>query len=205
MAGLINSAMGANPANPINAATGAGRLALGGVPDMGKTDEAAEDPNEEAVESSDLEVQEDAGEPGGKDAADAVKMVTLMAMKALYIDGAIQDALGVVQSAASPAKGLADATWDLLQHMDDKSGGKIPLQALAPAASEILGAIADSAAKKGLPVRGKEIAIATQSLVLRLMDMAGMDTAQMQAQVQKVDYDQVGTMIDQQLAQGKGQ
>lgn len=197
MAGLINSAMGATQDDAMGAG-GAPAGAMppgqmpqdqGGAPDLSQDQGGASDPSQEQ------------GSKDGKTDAGAVKMVIIMAMKALYNDGNIQHALDMIQSAPSPAKGLADATWDLMQHLDDKTGSKIPLQALAPAASEVLGLIADSAAKKGLPVHGKEIAIATQAMVLRLMTIAGMDTSQMQASVSKVNYDQVGAMIDQQLSQ----
>lgn len=187
MAGLINSAMGATQDD----AMGAGGAPAGAMPpgQMPQDQGGAPDPSQGQ------------GNKEGKTDAGAVKMVIIMAMKALYNDGNIQYALDMIQSAPSPAKGLADATWDLMQHLDDKAGSKIPLQALAPAASEVLGLIADSAAKKGLPVHGKEIAIATQAMVLRLMTIAGMDTSQMQASVSKVNYDQVGAMIDHQLSQ----
>ncbi|WP_394780584.1 hypothetical protein [Undibacterium sp.] len=208
MAGLINSAMGAGPDDPTAGAGAPAGLPPPAGPAMGAAQGAGA-----GMGSDDDSGQDDGQQDDGQDDADdnskadpnAVKVVIILAVKALYHDGAINAALDAIQSAPSPAKGLADSTWDLFQHLDDSSGGKIPLQALAPAASEILGMIADSAAKKGLPVHGKEIAIATQSLVLRLMSMAGMDTSQMQQSISQVNYDQVGAMIDKQLANGGGQ
>jgi hypothetical protein len=130
--------------------------------------------------------------------------IVAAAMKALYEAGAIEDVISIVQNAKFPAQGLADVTFDMLSSIDEKAGGNIPEELFGPAASEILGLIVEDAQKLGLEVGGRDIALATQILVLRILEEGGQDVSQMRASMNQVDFDKVGQMIDQQMAQGQG-
>lgn len=136
---------------------------------------------------------------GRSDAEPAV----LAAMKALYEDGLIDSAVEMVRSASMAAQGLADATYSLVASIDDSSGGMIPEEAMMPAASEVMGLLAEDCMKAGLDVRGRDIAIATQLMVIRMLEESGADVAQMKQAMNEVDYDKVGQMIEQQMAEGQ--
>lgn len=149
------------------------------------------------------------GAPGAEleapdDSAGDITPIIAAAMKVLYEAGAIEDVISIVQNAKFPAQGLADVTFDMLASIDEKAGGNIPEELFGPAASEILGLIVEDAQKLGLEVGGRDIALATQILVLRILEEGGQDVSQMRASMNQVDFDKVGQMIDQQMAQGQG-
>jgi hypothetical protein len=133
-----------------------------------------------------------------------VKLVVTAAFKALYTNGLITNAMQVIRGSASVAKGLADTTYMLVQHIDQKTHGSIPSADLGPIASQVLGAIADSCMKSGIQVTGKDIAIASQSMLMRVLQQYGVDVSAMQAASSQVNWDQVGKMVDQQMAQQAG-
>lgn len=163
-----------------------------GVPPSGQGVQPSGQPAPAAAPGDELE------EPAGD-----ITPIVAAAMKAMYEAGAIEDIISIVQNAKYPAQGLADVTFDMLSSIDEKSGGTIPEELFGPAASEILGLIVEDCQRLGLDVGGRDIALATQLLVLRLLEESGQDVSQMRASMNQVDFDKVGQMIDEQMAAQK--
>lgn len=178
------------------------------TPDQ-ETQESAQEPDEQGGEQPGEQEPEggeaESGEGGQQDDEkssgetqqddDAVKQVVTAAMELLYRAKAINEIVQSIQKGGDVAKGLADGAYQIMEILDDKSNGKIPAEALAPAAIEILGLIAEDYEKiTGQPVRGRDIAVATQQMVQRFLQEAGVQTGDA---FEQVDYDKIGQVIDQ--------
>lgn len=130
---------------------------------------------------------------------DAVQQVVTGAMELLYRHKTLNQIVQSIAQAGDVAQGLADATYQLMTILDDKSGGQIPEEALIPSAIEILGLIAEDYEKvSGQPVAGRDIAVASQKMLIRFFQENGVDTAEVQ---QNIDYDKLGALVEQYRAQ----
>lgn len=124
------------------------------------------------------------------------------AMKALYEDGLIDPAIQSLAEAPMMAQGLADVVYELVADLDTKSGGTLPEEIMLPVATEVLAMIVEDGRKAGLTIESRDMALATQLMIMRVLEESGADVTEMRASLDQVDFDQIGQMIDQQIQQG---
>lgn len=112
-------------------------------------------------------------------------------MEFLYEKGAVEDAIGMIQGAESPAKGLADATYAIISMFDEQSDGNAPVEALVAGAADALAKIAEDYEKKTkTDIPDSEVARAAQIMLVRFANEAGVDASEMGDALEGVDLSQ---------------
>jgi hypothetical protein len=102
-----------------------------------------------------------------------------------------------VTNARTPSEGLANATITVMKALQKKAPAGIKPESLVPAAVEILGLLAEDVEKiTGQPIPGREIAQASQLMLIGLMKDMGVDVQEIAQAVSQVDYEKIGQAID---------
>lgn len=110
-----------------------------------------------------------------------------LAMKALYGEKAAKQVAQTLRKAPDVAEGLANTTYDIVSILDERTQGKVPDELLVLLASTVLEEVADIADAAGLEVTPAVIAVAMKTMILRYLGEQGVDTAQLQAAMDKID------------------
>jgi len=109
--------------------------------------------------------------------------------------GLMEQIADAMSSAKDLPQALADAAYDMVAAIDEKTGGGLPDDDIASAAAETLGLIAEVAEAAGQQITGREISGATKLMIARLMDESG--DAEGRAALEQQDADAVGAQIEQ--------
>lgn len=169
-------------------------------PEQGETQahEDAESPQKERAEDA---APEEAEQPNENDPHE--KIVTA-AMTLLYDKGGkgAEQLMQTITGGDSIVDGLVQATQTVVQTLQQKAPNGIPKEALIPAAIEIMGLLADDVEKiKKQEIPGRDVAVASQKLLVGLMQQMGVDPAQIEQALSQVDNEALGQAIDQARAQ----
>jgi hypothetical protein len=146
------------------------------------------------------------GELSEAEANEVHERLMTAAMEILYGAGGIEKAVEVIRSAKNAAEGLANATYTVMEVLDDKSNGSIPEESMLPAALDICGMISEDYEKiAGQPVRGRDIALATQMMLMRFLSEGGMSIEEIEQSIAQVDFESIGNEIDKQRQSPEGE
>jgi len=169
----------------VGAAQGEGPLPAEGGPAIVAGAEGEQPPLEESplVEGEQPPEEEEAPPPedprGEASNADqeAYDKVVMAASKLIYSDEA-NDGLveQLKQGAKNAPQTVAETGSMLLMHIDEKSGGKLPVEVLIPAAEEILAMIGELGEKAGFFEFGEpELSVAMQHTIATIGEQYGAD------------------------------
>lgn len=157
----------------------------------------------ESPKDSSADMREDVAEgeaPDGQTPGGAIDSEKFMyVVEAALTDkksGLMEQIADAMSSAKDLPQSLADAAYDLVASIDEKTGGGLPDEDLASAAAETLGLIAEVAEAAGQQITGREISSATKLMISRFMEESG--DAEGMAALEQQDADAVGAQLDQQ-------
>lgn len=124
---------------------------------------------------------------------------TLAAQKALYEDGMAED-IGVrMQKAANAATEMANVAYELVAAIDERSGGMLDDEMLAPVALDILGMVAEIARAAEVKVTGADVATAAKTMISRYLQENGASEEEVTQMVSGIDPNAAGASIDQEF------
>jgi hypothetical protein len=168
MAGLIQQQMGAGaPAqNP---------MAQGGMP-------AGADPMADPM--AEMEGDEEGPDP---DTDPGFQSAIEFTQKALYEQGAARDVAQSLQSAPDRIDGLATTAYEITATVDERTEGAVVEDLLIPLGMKILEEVVEIGEAAGLQYQPSEIAQAFQQMLLRFLGEQGVDTTQLQQQMDEID------------------
>lgn len=118
-------------------------------------------------------------------ARDAVQRVVAAGMKVMYAPEMRQEIIKEVQSDAPTAQKMAESVTGLMLMLDRKSQGGIPLQAIFPAAMELLGEAGEVLSAAGEPVTQADYNEAAQMLFINIGRKLGASDEQMMGAAQQ--------------------
>lgn len=174
-------------------------MAAPGMQPQEDPNEAQEDPNEEASETPEQEAAEEQQEPAEQqgDQGDgqsseeekdpAFQQALKFAMDALYKGGAAKQIAQQLKQAGDLPGTLADATYNIVSIVDEKTQGSVPDELLVLFASNVLEEVADIAESAGIEVKPADVAIAMKTMILRYLGENGVDTTQLQQAMDQID------------------
>ena len=113
----------------------------------------------------------------------AVRLV----MEALYKEGAAKDVAKGLRLAKDTVTGLYETAYEITSIADERTGGKVPDELIVLLGIKTLQEIADIADASGISFTPADIADAFKQMLLRFLGENGMDTTQLQAEMDKVD------------------
>ncbi len=140
-----------------------------------------------AQPADDAPMPDDTGadDAGNSEAYDAAIQY---AMTALYKQGGAKQLAAALRSAGdNPAQAMADAAYQMMQIIDEKTGGDIPDEELVPLATEVLTEVAEVGEAAGLQIDGATIAEAMKAMLVRFVREQGGDTAQLEQAMNQID------------------
>lgn len=120
--------------------------------------------------------------------------------ESLYGAEAARDMAKAIKGAQDPATGLAEAAYQLVSIADEATEGTIPDERLVEFASETLSEVAEIADASGIEIKGAVIAKAMQMMLVRWVTEQGLDPTQLQAEMAKIDPEQLGAQLDKEGA-----
>jgi len=147
------------------------------------------------------------GEPSDQQLEGEVKKVYLAGVKMLYDDKAHQHVVAELQSMAdNPPYAIASTAFSLMQTLDEKSGGKIPGEALIPAAIDLLDDVGKIArGSQAVPVDSNTLPQALQYLVAIAVEAGVIDGQEIQELIGEMPEEEVQQMVAQQQQIAAGQ
>lgn len=130
----------------------------------------------------------------------AYEKVVLSGMKIMYDNATHNGIMQMLTSGkADPAKAMANTVSMIIIQLDKKSGGKIPGVVILPAATELLGEVAQLAGKSKLFQVDERIANqAMQQLLMSLAQEYGMPPETIKSILQSTPKDQIQQIVTQQ-------
>lgn len=120
-----------------------------------------------------------------------------MAMEALYRKGAAQEIAQGLKTADDPVAALADAAYEIVSLIDERTDGQVPDELIVSLATQILGEVAEIGQAAGLKIDGQAIAGAMQKMLLRYLTENHIDSGQLQSQLAQIDPAVLGRELDQ--------
>lgn len=122
-----------------------------------------------------------------------VERVVLGAKSVLFEDATHDGIVKMLQSgAADPANALARVTTHVITQLDEAAGGKIPDDAILPAAVEILPEVAELAQKSGAFQADDEVMGQAFGKMLQMFEDHGWITDEDKAEMQQILAEQEG-------------
>lgn len=115
----------------------------------------------------------------------AYERVVMAAMKVIYDPTSGKQILDMLRNAASPAEGLAEATYTMMQEFLQISKNTMPKQVIVPAGKEIMQLIAEMAVNAGIAEGPQVIQQAQQIIMKKMMAQANMTPEQAQQLAQQ--------------------
>ena len=115
------------------------------------------------------------------------KAALKIVLQGLYEAGAAEDVLAAINSAPDRVEGLASTTYEMIAVATENSEPEIDAEYLPLLGITVLGEIAEIAEAGGNPFKASELAQALKQMVLRMLQEAGADTAELQAAMEQVD------------------
>ena len=186
MAGLINRTM-AGEGQPEEPGDGPG-------PDNSAAHEAGESKPYEKSEGS----EEDGSGSFTPEQTNALDKFSLAAQKALYDQGGVAEQLAQsMRGQDDVAQAVADFAYNLTSMLDEKSGGMLDDELLAPAASDVLGQVVEVAQAAGAKIASRDVAKATQLMLARFFSENGASPEEVDQFMSAADPEQVAGAIDQ--------
>lgn len=110
-----------------------------------------------------------------------------LVMEALYKDGAAKDVAKGLEFAKDVVTGLYETAYEITSIADERTEGKVPDELIVLLGIKTLQEIADIADAAGIPMKPSDVADAFKQMLLRFLGENGMDTTQLQAEMDKVD------------------
>lgn len=146
----------------------------------------------EAQPAAEEPVEQPAGQPGAPSAesgnSESYDAAIEYAMTALYKQGGAKQLAQALRAAGdNPAQAMADAAYQMMQVIDEKTGGDIPDEELVPLATEVLTEVAEIAEAAGVNVEGSTIAAAMKTMLIRFVQEQGGDTTQLEQAMGQID------------------
>lgn len=130
------------------------------------------------------------------ESAAAYKKFTLAAQQILYEGDAGDKIAEQLAKAKDGATALSEIAYELVTVIDEKSGGMLPDELLAPAAFDVLGMVAEIAQAVGQPVTGINVAHAAKLMIGKYLQENGATDDELDALMQGVDLTGAGAQID---------
>ena len=158
------------------------------------------------MEEGKAPMSKDAGSDGEQATPEEQKnyeKVVLAATKIIFDDKSRDQIMKSLQSGQKPDEALATVASSIMLELDQKSGGKIPESVIFPAAMEVLDILGEVAEKSGafqVQIDEQIMTAASQQLVLALMKEYGVDQAEVQAMIGKMDPAKVKELVASQQA-----
>lgn len=122
------------------------------------------------------------------------KKAVQMAQRSLYEKGAAEKLAQTLLEAPSIAEGLADASYNMLQMVDDMTDGSVPDELFMMLGITLMGEVCDIAAAAGKPPQPRDIAQAMQQLMLHVVEDSGGDTSQLREVMASIPADTIDKM-----------
>ena len=171
----------------INSALVGGRNGMGatGAPEMGEQD--AE--RMAGGETDDLTPEQE----------ESYDRFTLAAQKMLYEDGMAEDVGRRLTGADDVTREMASIAYELVSGLDERSGGMLEEELIAPAAMDILGMVAEIGRAAKVEISGEAIAGAATLMITRYLRESGASDDDIAAMTQNVDLGAAGAQIDSQM------
>ena len=137
-----------------------------------------QDPTEtdmqEGAEPADKQADEEGGET--ESAGPEYEQFIAAAKVILFKEGGLAERIAkTLKASDDPVAVLADEVYRLVAALDERSGGMLADELLAPAAADILGMVAEIAIAAGVKLTTEEISQAMISMVERYMKESGED------------------------------
>lgn len=130
----------------------------------------------EPPESTQAEGSEPGDEEGGKAESPEYDKFIAAAKVVLFKEGGLAERIAKTLLASDdPVAVLADEVYQLVAALDERSGGMLADELLAPAAADILGMVSEIAMAAGVELTTEEISQAMISMVERYMKESGED------------------------------
>lgn len=125
-----------------------------------------------------------------------LKKFSLACSKVLFTEGGVVDKVVQTLQGGDIPTTLANMAYDITKMIDEKAGGVLDEELIVPAAADVLGQIAEAAQVAKIPVKGREIAMATRIMLERYMTEQGEDPQQVKGMFDNVNHDEIGNSID---------
>lgn len=142
------------------------------------------DPNEQP-EGTPVDTKEDVSEGEPLDSGDAqgggpeYDKFLAAAKVTLFQKGGLAETIGKeLIDADDPVAVLADQTYNLVAALDERSGGMLPDELLAPAAADVLGMIVEIAKHAGVKLSKEDVGAAMTTMIKRYMSESGQEGPQ---------------------------
>lgn len=110
-----------------------------------------------------------------------------LAMSALYDNGAAKEVAKGLKASGNIKDALADTAYEMVTVVDERTEGAVPDELLALLATNILQEVADIGEAAGIEMTTADVSGALKTMILRFVGEQGMDTTQLQAEMDKVD------------------
>jgi hypothetical protein len=126
----------------------------------------------------------------------AYQRATDMVKKALYEDGAAEDLARALTTAEDPIEEIANAAYEIVSMIDEKTGGELPDELLVSFAVDVMTEVAEVAQAAGIQIGGAQAAQAMKTMVQRYAAESGADTSQIEAALGQVDVNELGAALE---------
>lgn len=117
----------------------------------------------------------------------------------MYENGAAKDAARALKAAPGVATALAGMAYDMVAVVDEKTQGQLDDELLAPAALNVLGELVEVAQAAGVPVKGRDIGMATRMMLQRFLEEAGEDPSKLGQMFGQVNNEALGQQLDAEM------
>jgi len=134
-------------------------------------------------------------EDGDKDQNDPGYVAALdFAMKALYENKAAKDIAKAIKLSPDPVSAMAEAAYNVVEIVDEKTDGAVPDELLVLFATDILEEVAEIAAAADIEFKPSDVAQAFKQMILRYVGEQGYDTTQLQQAMDQVNPEEFNAM-----------
>lgn len=139
---------------------------------------------QETEEQDPTEMPEEPGDEETESAGPEYEKFIAAAKVVLFKEGGLAERIAkTLKASDDPVAVLADEVYRLVAALDERSGGMLPDELLAPAAADILGMVAEIAMAAEVELTTEQVSQAMISMVERYMKESGEDPeAQMPGQ-----------------------
>ncbi len=132
------------------------------------------DAKEDVTEGEPLD-SGDAGEQGGAGGPEYDKFLAAAKVLLFKKGGLAEDIGRQLIDADDPVAVLADQVYNLVAALDERSGGMLPDELLAPAAADVLGMVVEIAQHAGVKMSKDDVGTAMTTMIKRYMSESGED------------------------------
>ena len=133
------------------------------------------DAKEDVAEGEPLDNGDAGGEGGGQGGPEYDKFLAA-AKVLLFKKGGLAEDIGLqLLDADDPVAVLADQVYNLVAALDERSGGMLPDELLAPAAADVLGMVVEIAQHAGVKMSKDDVGAAMTTMIKRYMSESGQD------------------------------